>query len=364
MATQVIVAEDDVSLNSTLEEVFNSEKVECELRTDPRDVLEYISQNDVKVLLADLKMPHMSGIELAQQVRNIKPDVRIIIMTAFSSVKTVIEALRLGVDSYILKPFSSEELLFRLKKSFEQFDLLKENSDYQDHLEEMIYDQTQKMLIKQRELRYSQIENIFAIGNIIEARDVYTRGHTERVTLFAVAMAEALGWSKQRIRELGIGSPLHDIGKIGIPDKILKKDGKLTFEEYENMKEHPQIGYEMIRLADFPKGSINSILYHHERYDGKGYPFGLAAEDIPEEGRVMAVCDAFDAMTSTRVYRPAMPVEKAVSILREGAGGQWDPACVELFLTMLEEGHFEFLDSDVNTHEMYYQLVIRLTDYE
>lgn len=364
MATQLLVAEDDTNLSRTLEDVFESEKLQCKIYNDPRDALQFVRGNDVEVLLADLKMPHIDGVELAQKVKKLKPDVRVIIMTAYSSLKTVIEALRIGVDSYILKPFSTEELLFRVKKSLEQFELVRKNNEYQDHLEEMIYKQTQEMLIKQRELRYSQIENIFAIGNIIEARDVYTRGHTERVTLFAVAMAEAEGWTKKEIRELGIGSPLHDIGKIGIPDDILKKDGKLTFEEYECMKNHPQLGYEMIRLAEFPQGAINSILYHHERYDGKGYPFGLAGEDIPKEGRVMAVCDAFDAMTSTRVYRPAMPVEKATSILREGAGGQWDPRYIELFLNMLEEGHFEFLDNEINTHEMYYQLVVRLTDYE
>jgi len=363
MSTSILVAEDDVSLATTIEELFSENNLDCVVHNDPLDALDHLNGNQVDILLADLKMPNLSGIELANKAKQINPDLRVIIMTAYSSLKTAIEALRMGVDSYVLKPFSSEEILWRIRRSMEMHGLIKENRDYQDNLEERIYAQTQEMLTKQRELRHSQIENIFAIGNIIEARDVYTRGHTERVTLYAVGMAEASGWSKRRIRELGIGSPLHDIGKIGIPDKILKKDGKLTFEEYERMKNHPQIGYEMIRLANFPKGAVSSILYHHERYDGKGYPFGLKGEDIPEEGRIMAVCDAFDAMTSTRVYRPAMPVEKACAILKEGAGTQWDPDYVNLFLSLLEDGYFEFLKDESAAHEMYYRLVVRLTDY-
>jgi HD-GYP domain-containing protein (c-di-GMP phosphodiesterase class II) len=226
----------------------------------------------------------------------------------------------------------------------------------------MVVEQTRELSERYGRLSRSQFESIFAIGNIIEARDAYTRGHTERVTLIAVALAERLGWDEERIRALAIGSPLHDIGKIGVSDSILKKEGPLTFREFEQMKYHPEIGYRMVENSRLASVAVGCILYHHERFDGEGYPFGLKGEDIPEEGRLMTICDSFDAMTSDRVYRPALPLERAVGIMQEGSGIQFDPHMASLFLQMIEKGSFDSVLVREEIREEFERLVTRMTE--
>jgi putative two-component system response regulator len=338
MSGRVVIAEDNNDLNKSLGDLLSQEGYSCSNHTDPLTALEDIDENDYDVLLTDLKMPGLDGIELAEKVLQLRPDMRVIIMTAFSSMPSVIKALRLGVDNYILKPFNIKELLFQINKSMEKKKMELENKRYRKGLENLVEEMTSDLLVTQQNFSVSQLESIFAIGNILEARDFYTRGHTERVALYACATAEAMGWEPRKIYCLGIGSPLHDIGKVGIPDSILKKPGALTDAEYENMKEHCLIGYEMVKDTNFPVGIINCILQHHERYDGKGYPFGLKGRNISQEGRLLAIVDAFDAMTSSRVYRKGMPMEKALGIIESEAGGQFDPKYVKVFLNLHEKG--------------------------
>ena len=361
MTETILVAEDDTQLSASIHETLTRVGFNCIIHSDPREALKELEHADVALLLTDLKMPHMNGIELARRTLEIRPDTRIIVITAYSTINTVLESLRMGLDNYVLKPFRSEELLFNIRESLERRRLILENRLYQSNLEQMVQDQTQRLQERHQKLCRSQMESIFAIGNIVEARDTYTRGHTERVTFFAIALAERLGWSEAGIRELGIGSPLHDIGKIGIPNRVLNKQGTFTFEEFEIMKKHPEVGYGMVRGSGFSHGTVACILYHHERFDGNGYPFGLGGKDIPKEGRLMAACDAFDAMTSDRVYRPAMPVEKAADILHQEAGHQFDPEIVSEFAGLLEGGAFDAVLRNHDIKAEFEQLITRLT---
>ena len=338
MAGKIVIAEDNKDLNKSLADLLKMEGYQCSNHVDPHEALEDIRSNDFDVLVTDLKMPGLDGIELSEKALRLQPDLRVIVMTAFSSMPSVIKALRLGVDNYILKPFNVKELLFQINRSIEKKKMVLENRRYRKGLENLVQEMTHDLLITQQNFSVSQLESIFAIGNIIEARDFYTRGHTERVALYACATAEAMGWDARTIYCLGIGSPLHDIGKVGIPDAILKKPSGLTDDEYEKMKEHCLIGYEMVKDTNFPVGIINCILQHHERYDGKGYPFGLKGKNISKEGRLLAIVDAFDAMTSSRIYRKGMPVEKAINIIKNEAGAQFDPQYAQVFLKLHKEG--------------------------
>lgn len=362
MYDKILIAEDDSDLNATIQEFLSGHGYRCASFTDPRKALISLKQEEYDVLLADLKMPHIDGIHLASQALEVSPDIRVLILTAYSSMHTVVEAIRLGVDNYILKPFSPRELLFQVQRSLERRRLVVENQKYQRGLEQLVEDHTRELLHRQRELRISQMESIFAIGNIIEARDYYTRGHTERVTLYAVAVAQALKWERRKIYDLGIGSPLHDIGKIGVPDRILKKEGPLTFEEHERMKEHTEIGYNMVRGLDFAPGTIACILYHHERYDGKGYPFGLDGDDIPEEGRIMAICDAFDAMTSNRVYRKAMSSHRALEIVEENIGLQFDPTFARVFINLFKTQKIRNYLNETDITKEFNEFVVQLIE--
>jgi putative two-component system response regulator len=350
MDETILIAEDDIDLSETICETLRREGYRCLAFADPRDALETARRIDIDLLLTDLKMPHLDGISLAREVTGIHPETRVIVITGYSTMTTVIEGLRLGIDSYILKPFRGEEILFNVRKSVERRRLLHENRSYQAGLESMVVEQTRELSERYGRLSRSQFESIFAIGNIIEARDAYTRGHTERVTLIAVALAERLGWDEERI------------GKIGVSDSILKKEGPLTFREFEQMKYHPEIGYRMVENSRLASVAVGCILYHHERFDGEGYPFGLKGEDIPEEGRLMTICDSFDAMTSDRVYRPALPLERAVGIMQEGSGIQFDPHMASLFLQMIEKGSFDSVLVREEIREEFERLVTRMTE--
>lgn len=356
----ILIAEDDAALNEAMSESLRRRGFECVACTDPRGALEHARTGKISLLLTDLKMPHIDGIGLCERVHELQPDARMVIVTAYSTIGTVLDALRMGIDGYILKPFREEELILNVENALKRRRLILDNRRYQEGLEQMVEEKTRQLMSHQRELSYSQVLNIFAIGNIIEARDVYTRGHTERVTYFAVELAERLGWRENQIVDLGIGSPLHDIGKIGVPDEILKKQGPLTFREFEIMKKHPEIGYRMVRGTDLAPLTVGCIIYHQERFDGRGYPFGLAGENIPPEGRLMAVCDAFDAMTSTRVYRPALPVEKALQIIRENMGAQFDPEMGRAFLELVDKGAFDGIISETAIKADFEALISRL----
>jgi response regulator RpfG family c-di-GMP phosphodiesterase len=361
MDEKIVVVEDDLQLNATILETLKHHGYSCLAFSDPKKALVEIENNDIALLITDLKMPDIDGITLARSALSAHPDTRVLVITGFSTLSTVLYALRLGVDSYILKPFRSEELLLNVRLSLERRRLILDNRRYQSDLEKMVDEQIRELRERHQRLSRSQMESIFAISNIIEARDAYTRGHTERVTYFAVTMAERLGWSEERIRELGIGAPLHDIGKIGVPNTILNKKGPFTFTEFEIMKRHPEIGYQMVRGSGFSKSVMACILYHQERFDGGGYPYGLAGYDIPEEGRLMAACDAFDAMTSDRIYRPAMPVEKAIRIMREESGSHFDPEIAAVFCGLFEKGVFDAVLGGRDVKMEFEKLVSRLT---
>ncbi len=192
-----------------------------------------------------------------------------------------------------------------------------------------------------RQLEQAYLSTINALANAVEARDVYTKGHTERVWYLAQSLARKLGWNEEQLAQVRMGSILHDIGKIGVPDSILNKPSALTKEEFEVMKMHPQMGVKMLEGIKFLEPALPYVLYHHERYDGKGYPMGLSGEGIPVEGRLMAVVDTFDAITSDRPYRKNLGYQKAISELTEYSGSQFDPVIAEALVQAWLKGEID-----------------------
>ena len=194
-----------------------------------------------------------------------------------------------------------------------------------------------------RNLHSAYLDTISALANAIEIRDPYTRGHTDRVTLTAEAIAVKLGWNSNQLFDLWMGCTLHDIGKIGVPDSILNKPDRLTAEEFEVMKAHPLVGAKIIEGIPFLEPAMPYVLYHHERWDGDGYPEGLAGTNIPQEGRIMAVADTIDAMTSDRPYRSRRTIDDAIAELKRCAGSQFDPQIVQIFLDLFTEHNLSWL---------------------
>lgn len=288
--------------------------------------LHFLEKKHTDLILLDINMPEMDGRETMRRIRANEAwsKIPIIFLTADTSPETEAQCLSDGADDFIAKPFVPQVMKSRISRILELHDL---RNDLEAKLEE-----------KTRQVELVTLNSIMAIAKTIEAKDPYISGHSDRVALCSVEIAKRLGWDEERIKGLNYMALMHDIGKIGVPDEILNKPMPLKDEEYAILKQHSTVGGDILKNIRAIRHLYYGALYHHERYDGKGYPTGLAGEEIPVEARIIAVADSYDAMTSNRAYRDRLPDAVVFEELQKGRGTQFDPQLVELFLEMLKEG--------------------------
>jgi len=270
-------------------------------------------------------MPVMDGITLLGEWGKRSPGTAGIVMSAFADLDTAVHALKMGACDYITKPFNFNVLLVTIENALRKKDLERQLEDYRTNLEQKVKEQT--AIINSMVVR-----SIDAMIKALEAKDFYTRGHSQRVTLYSVAIAEELGLPERELEDLRRASVLHDLGKIGVREAVLNKPGKLTEEEFAEVARHPETAVRILEPIPFFLPLLPAIRHHHERFDGKGYPSRLAGSNIPFASRIMAIADTFDAMTSTRAYRKALPVADAIAEIRRCSGTQFDPDIVPVFL--------------------------------
>ncbi len=279
-------------------------------------------------------MPEMNGFEFLQAFKSQEKfrHIPVIVLTAVEEREEKVKALSLGADDFLLKPVDVRELSLRIKNALEL-------KGYRDALQEKVDERTKQLKEAYEELKITQLEIVRKLGRAAEFRDDETGKHIIRMSNYVALMAEKLGKDREYIELILYAAPMHDIGKIGIPDRILLKPGKLTPSEFEVMKMHTTIGAEIIGESDYPvlRLAREIALTHHEKWDGSGYPAGLKGKDIPLSGRMVAIADVFDALTSDRIYRKAWSVERAVDYIRENRGKHFDPELVDLFLNYLED---------------------------
>lgn len=322
-----LVVDDDAQVRRGLTRAVESMGLPTIEAAHGIEALELLATHgEVAVCISDIYMPEMDGVTLLRELQSRHPDTAVIMLTGAAEVSTAVECLQLGALDYLSKPVLVDEVRARVQKALEKRDLILQNRFYHRHLETRVRDLDR--LNRQRLLAGIQM-----LVEALEAKDAYTRGHSRRVSEYAVKTAVRLGITGELLEQIRLGGELHDIGKIGTREAVLNKPGPLSEAEFAHIREHCTLGERILAPFLRDTGSVLRIVRsHHERYDGRGFPDGLAGEAIPLEARIVACVDAFDAMTTNRAYRAPRAPQDAVEELRRGAGRQFDPGVVDAFL--------------------------------
>jgi putative nucleotidyltransferase with HDIG domain len=287
-------------------------------------------------MLSDLMMAELDGIGLLERTKEKYPDMPVVMVTAVHDISVALAAIRNGAYDYLLKPFEREQLLATVRRAMENRRLKLENRAYQVNLETLVAARTEQLRQAMADLERSYDITLEALGDALDLKDAETEGHSKRVTAFTIAIARAMGLSPDRIRIIARGAFLHDIGKMAIPDAILRKPGALSPEEINIMKEHCWHGYQILRKIPFLTEAAEIVYAHQEKWDGTGYPRQLRGEEIPMGSRIFSLADTMDAIMSDRPYRAAQPFTAARDEIVRFAGRQFDPNIVKVFVEMPE----------------------------
>jgi response regulator RpfG family c-di-GMP phosphodiesterase len=327
---RLLIVDDELEIRNVLCELFERE-YDCAAASSAEEALDALRVGYFQLVISDITMSGMSGLLMIPHVFEISPETVVVMISGMQTIESAIEALRVGAFDYIMKPFDLRQVEAAVKRALEHYDLRAAKRRYENQLEELVEQRTQELNHALSSLEDAYRSTLKALTAALETRDAETHGHSERVVTFSLRLGRELGLDKEQLRSLEFGSLLHDIGKIGVPDAILRKPAKLTDEEWVKMREHPLHGQAILRGIEFLSGAARVVGQHHEKWDGSGYPLGLRGDEIDMNARIFAVADAFDAMTSDRVYRAARSYEEAVAELERFAGRQFDPRVVAAF---------------------------------
>ena len=330
VSPRILIVDDEVEITEILADLL-SDDYNCVRAGSAEQALAQLPDSQFQLVISDITMPGMSGLEMIPHVKALSPDTVVVMISGMQTVESAIGALRLGAFDYLMKPFDLRQVEAVVKRALEHHDLVVAKQRYENHLEELVEQRTAELDRALNSLEGAYRSTLKALTAALETRDSETHGHSERVVTYSLRLGREYGLNSDEMKALEFGSLLHDIGKIGVPDSILRKPAKLTEEEWVVMREHPLHGQQILRGIEFLQGAARVVAQHHEKWDGTGYPLGLRAEDIDICARIFSVADAFDAITSDRVYRRGKSYEAAAQELDDWAGRQFDPKVVEAF---------------------------------
>jgi putative nucleotidyltransferase with HDIG domain len=359
----VLFVDDEVNILKAIQRLLRHEPMNVLTASRPQEALEMLERSEAQVVVSDQRMPEMSGVDLLAAIRERHSDMVRMMLTGYTEMNIAVEAINRGeIYRLITKPWNDDELKATLRQAFDHHDLKREikrlnqvtreqNFKLQDmnkNLEAKVRERTLQLDLKNQELRTAYIQTIGALAEAIDAKDAYTRGHSERVAVYASRIARRMNMQKDMIERVYFAGLLHDVGKIGVPDAIITKPARLNADEYDEIKKHPEIGAKILEPVEFLSNVVPCVRHHHEWFDGsdRGYPDRLMGEKIPLPSRVILVADTVEAMTSDRPYRKALPIDTVVAELQKYSGSQFDPVVVDAFLALLDDEGDEFITKD------------------
>ena len=336
-AARILVVDDEAHVRSMIAATLERQGYEVLLASGGREALEAIEQESFELILTDIVMQEGNGLALLERIHAQNPNLPVIMVTAIHDISVAIDSMRRGAYDYLLKPFEREHLVATVQRALEHRQALQESRTYQQNLEQVVRARTEMLRQAMEDLEHSYDVTLEALGDALDLKDSETEGHSKRVTAYTIALARAMGISPAEIKVIARGAFLHDIGKMAIPDDILRKPGKLNPEEQDVMREHCARGYQMLRKIPFLAEAAEIVFTHQEHYDGSGYPSALKGVAIPVGARIFAVADTLDAITSDRPYRQARTFDAAREEIIRCSGTQFDPAVVEVYLKIPNE---------------------------
>lgn len=330
----ILVVDDDTSNLRMASHILSKENMRVSCLKSGEDTIRFLEENRPDLILLDIHMPGMDGFDTIAAVRSNEKtaDIPVIFLTADDDSDTETKGLEAGAMDFIKKPFVPEVLLLRVRHTIE---LIRLQTDLAREVEK----KTEVVKAQHEKLERISMQIVKTLSGAIDAKDTYTNGHSNRVAEYSREIAKRSGYSEKEQDDIYMMGLLHDVGKIGIPEAIINKPAKLSEEEYAEIKTHPLLGAGILKnITEFPRLAVGAR-WHHERYDGKGYPDGISGEDIPREARIIAVADAYDAMSSRRSYRDVLPQDFIRSEILKGRGTQFDPEFTDVLLDMIDEDH-------------------------
>jgi len=335
MPDRILVVDDEEPIREIVASMLGTAGYACKQAASGMEALAVLtSGEEFELMLSDLMMADLDGIGLLERTKEKYPDMPVVMVTAVHDISVALAAIRNGAYDYLLKPFEREQLLNTVSRALENRRLKVENRIYQTNLESLVKARTDQLQSAMANLERSYDITLETLGDALDLKDSETEGHSKRVTAFTIAIARAMGLPREQINIIARGAFLHDIGKIAIPDSILKKPGKLETDEMTIMKEHAYHGYQIVKKIPFLVEAAEIVYSHQEWFNGTGYPRRLKGQEIPLGARIFSVADALDAITTDRRYRPKQSLQAAKDEIAKWQGKQFDPEVVKVFLEM------------------------------
>ena len=332
---KILIVDDEVSVQRTLKRIMKRIQQECSLASSAEEARRIMKEETFDLILCDNRLPGESGMDLIGHVISEYPETAVIMVSGMDDPEVAEKALEIGAYGYMIKPFKPSEVIINVSSALRRQRLEIESRTHRENLEQMVASRTVQL--------QETLDGVIQVISLtVESRDPYTAGHQRRVAELARAIAEEMGYSEDQVKGTHMAGMIHDLGKISVPSEILSKPSRLSKIEFELIKTHPQVGYDILKGIEFP-WSVAEISYqHHERMDGSGYPRGLKGEEILLEARIMAVADVVEAMASHRPYRPALGIDVALDEISKNKGVLYEPEMVDACEALFSEKKFCF----------------------